>query len=87
MPKLFLPYHLKKETNNEDFVEVEGKNLREVIDNLEKMYPGTKEYLVEGNRIKPGLSAICGYSATRRGLLQELEEDTEVHFLPSIAGG
>ena len=51
------------------------------------MYPGTKEYLVEDNRIKPGLAAICGYSATRKGLLQELEEDTEVHFLPSIAGG
>ena len=51
------------------------------------MYPGTKDYLVEGNRIKPGLSAICGYAATRKGLLQELEEDTEVHFLPSIAGG
>ena len=55
MPKLFLPYHLKKETNNEDYVEVEGSTLREVIENLEKMYPGTKDYLVEGNRIKPGL--------------------------------
>ena len=87
MPKLFLPYHLKKETNNEDYVEVEGSTLREVIENLEKMYPGTKDYLVEGNRIKPGLSAISGYAATRKGLLQELEEDTEVHFLPSIAGG
>ena len=45
MPKLFLPYHLKKETNNEDYVEVEGSTLREVIENLEKMYPGTKDYL------------------------------------------
>ena len=36
MPKLFLPYHLKKETNNEDYVEVEGSTLREVIENLEK---------------------------------------------------
>ena len=87
MAKLFLPYHLKKATNDEEYVEVKGKNLREVIDNLEKMYPGTKEYLVEENRIKPGLAAICGYSATRKGLLQELEDDTEVHFLPSIAGG
>ena len=87
MAKLFLPYHLKKATNDEDYVEVKGKNLREVIDNLEKMYPGTKEYLVEENRIKPGLAAICGYSATRKGLLQELEDDTELHFLPSIAGG
>ena len=61
--------------------------MREVIDNLEKMFPGTKEHLVEEERIKPGLAAICGFSATRKGLLQELEPDTEVHFLPSIAGG
>ena len=36
----------KKETNNEDYVEVEESTLREVIENLEKMYPGTKDYLV-----------------------------------------
>ena len=85
MAKVFLPYQLKKATNNQDFIEVQGKTLREVIDNLEKMFPGTKEHLVEEERIKPGLAAICGFSATRKGLLQELEPETEVHFLPSIA--
>ncbi|MQF97796.1 MAG: MoaD/ThiS family protein [SAR202 cluster bacterium] len=87
LAKVFLPYQLKKATNNEDFIDVKGKTLREVIDNLEEMFPGTKEHLVEEERIKPGLAAICGFSATRKGLLQELEPDTEVHFLPSIAGG
>ena len=87
MAKVYLPYQLKKSTNNKDFIEVKGKTLNEVIINLEKMFPGTKEHLVQQGRIKPGLAAICGFSATRKGLLQELEEDTEVHFLPSIAGG
>ncbi|MBL40552.1 MAG: hypothetical protein CL761_04435 [Chloroflexi bacterium] len=87
MAKVFLPYQLKKATNNQDYIEVQGKTLREVIDNLEEMFPGTKEHLVEEERIKPGLAAICGFSATRKGLLQELEPETEVHFLPSIAGG
>lgn len=87
MAKLYLPYELKQMTNNEPFVEVKGKNLREVIDNLEIMYPGIKEHLVQDNKIKPGLAAVCGFAATRKGLLQELEEDTEVHFLPAISGG
>ena len=51
------------------------------------MYPGIKDHLVEEEKIKSGLSAICGFAATRKGLLQELEEDTEVHFLPAISGG
>ena len=51
MAKVFLPYQLKKATNNEDFIDVKGKTLREVIDNLEEMFPGTKEHLVEEERI------------------------------------
>ena len=87
MAKVFLPFQLKEITENKDFIEVKGKTLKEVINNLDNMYPGLKDHLVEEGKIKSGLSAICGFAATRKGLLQELEEDTEVHFLPSIAGG
>ncbi len=87
MAKVFLPFQLKQLTENKDFIEVEGRTLREVINNLDNMYPGIKDHLVEEEKIKSGLSAICGFAATRKGLLQELEEDTEVHFLPAISGG
>ena len=87
MAKVFLPFQLKQITENKDFIEVKGKTLREVINNLDNMYPGLKDHLVEEGKIKSGLSAICGFAATRKGLLQELEEDTEVHFLPAISGG
>ena len=87
MAKVFLPFQLKEITENKDFIEVKGKTLREVINNLDNMYPGLKDHLVEEGKIKSGLSAICGYAATRKGLLQQLEEDTEVHFLPAISGG
>ena len=87
MAKVFLPFQLKEITENKDIIEVKGKTLKEVINNLDNMYPGLKDHLVEEGKIKSGLSAICGFAATRKGLLQELEEDTEVHFLPAISGG
>ena len=87
MAKVFLPFQLKEITEYKDFIEVKGKTLKEVINNLDNMYPGLKDHLVEEGKIKSGLSAICGFAATRKGLLQELEEDTEVHFLPAISGG
>ena len=87
MAKVFLPFQLKEITENKDFIEVKGKTLKEVINNLDNMYHGLKDHLVEEGKIKSGLSAICGFAATRKGLLQELEEDTEVHFLPAISGG
>ena len=53
----------------------------------EAAYPGTGDHLIEDGRLKPGLAAIVGHMATRRGLLQKLEPDTEVHFIAAISGG
>jgi len=66
---------------------VPAKTLRELVDNLESAYPGTRSHLIEDDRLKPGLAAIVGHVATRRGLLQKLEPDTEVHFITAISGG
>lgn len=87
MATVFLPYALRKYADGAERVEVPAKTLRELVDNLEAAYPGTREYLIEDDRLKPGLAAIVGHVATRRGLLQKLEPDTEVHFITAISGG
>ncbi|MBI4305607.1 MAG: MoaD/ThiS family protein, partial [Chloroflexi bacterium] len=68
-------------------VRVPGKNLRELIENLEKEFPGIKERIVEEDHLRPGLAAVVGEQPTRQGLLTRLDDDTEVHFLPAISGG
>ena len=87
MAEVFIPYNLRKFTNGESRLSIPATTLRELIDSLEAMYPGIKAELVEGDRLRPGLAAVCGYAPTRKGLMQELEPDMEVHFLPAIAGG
>ena len=87
MANVFLPYALRKFTDGLGQVTVPGATLGQLIENLEKAYPGISEHLVRDGRLKPGLAAVCGHAATRQGLLQQLDESTEVHFLPAVSGG
>ena len=87
MATVFLPYALRKYADGEEQVDVSGKTLGELIDNLEAAYPGTRKHLIADEQIKPGMAAVVGHLATRRGLLQKLEPDTEVHFITAISGG
>ncbi len=87
MARVFIPFNLRKYAGDVGQVDVPGATLGKLIDNLEELFPGIKEQLVEDGRLKPGVSAVCGHAATRRGLMQPLEEDTEVHFVPAISGG
>ncbi len=87
MATVFVPFAMRKITGGVTEVRVPGATLREVIDNLEELYPGTRERIVEDGAIKPGISAVVGENPTREGLRAKVGEDTEVHFIPAIAGG
>ena len=88
MARVFFPQPMRKLTNGQIEAQIPGKNLREVIENLEKSFPGATAYIMKDGEIKPGLAAIVGEQATRQGLLHKIDDDqTEVHFLPAIAGG
>ena len=87
MATVFIPLPLRKYTAGQQQVVVEGKTLRELVDNLEANFIGRKEKIVRDGRLRPGLSAVVDGRPTRRGLLQPIGEDSEIHFLPSIAGG
>jgi len=85
--RVFVPYNMRKLAGGKTEVNVPGKTLRELIENLEARFPGMKELIVEDDRLKPGLAAIVGEQPTRQGLMTKLEPETEVHFLPAISGG
>ncbi|MCH7594277.1 MAG: MoaD/ThiS family protein [Chloroflexi bacterium] len=88
MARVFIPQPLRKQAGGRIDIQIPGKNLREVIENLEKEIPGAAKYILQDGELKPGLAAIVGEQATRQGLLHKIEDDeTEVHFLPAIAGG
>ncbi|MDA1278793.1 MAG: MoaD/ThiS family protein [Chloroflexi bacterium] len=87
MATVFLPFALRKYADGAERVVVPASTLGELIENLEAAYPGTKRHLIQDDALKPGLAAIVGLVATRRGLLQKLDDDVEVHFITAISGG
>ena len=74
-------------SNGEQRVKIQGNNIRQVIDNLDAVYPGFKDRLVEDGRVKPNVSVAIDGEITPLGMLEKVREHSEVHFLPAISGG
>ena len=87
MATVFIPSLMQKLTAGQPQVVVSGSTVREIITNLEMEYPGTKERLMDGFRIKPNIAVAVDGQVTPLGLLEKVGDDSEVHFLPAIGGG
>jgi molybdopterin synthase sulfur carrier subunit len=87
MPRVFIPPPLRGLTGEQEIVEVAGRTVREVINNLDGQFPGMKDRLCEGPKLKPEICVAVGSSVNTLGLLAPVAEDQEVHFLPILGGG
>ena len=87
MALVFIPSLMQKLSNGEQRVSVEGKNVRQVIDNLDEIFPGFKERIVEDGRVKPNIAVAIDGEITPLGMIEKVSTDSEVHFLPAISGG
>lgn len=87
MPLVFIPALMRPVTDGKDRVEVEGKTLREIVDNLEKAHPGMKALLVADGQIQDGIALAVNGEPSEMGLMMEVPEGGEVQIMPAIAGG
>ena len=87
MATVFIPTMLQKMTGGIKQVDLEAKNVRQVIEELERLYPGIKDRLVEDGAIRSNLAVAIDGEITRMGLLEKVGENSEVHFVPAIGGG
>ena len=89
MAEVWIPPKLQELTDGKQQVQVEGSTVRRLINNLEEQHPGIKEYLVDGEEddLIPGLAVIIDGEVSQLGMLDKVEESSEVHFLPAIGGG
>ena len=78
---------MRKLTNGTAEVMVEGKTVREIIENLDKKYPGTKDRLCDNDRIRPNIAVAVDSEIIATGLRKQVEPDSEVNFLPAVSGG
>ncbi len=87
MATVFIPSLMQDLTDGQQTVEVAGATVREIVNALEGPYPGMKARLMDGFRLKGNITVAVDGEVSPVGVLAEVGESSEVHFLPAIAGG
>tara|TARA_B100000745_G_C20059155_1_gene361335 strand:+ start:358 stop:624 length:267 start_codon:yes stop_codon:yes gene_type:complete len=66
---------------------IDARNIEEVVGILEKQFPGMSDrLLVEGNLVSTVVVSVDG-QVSRLGLLERVQDESEVHFVPNMGGG
>lgn len=88
MATVWVPGILQELTGGKETVPAAGATVREVVENLDREYPGFKNAIVqEGVLVKPGISVVVDGHIVKKGLLHPVNENSEVFFVPAIGGG
>ena len=89
MEEVWIPPKLQELTGGKQQVQVDGTSVRRLINNLEILHPGIKEFLVDDGEddLVAGLAVIIDGEVSLLGMLEKVQENSEVHFLPAIGGG
>ena len=87
MARVFIPAALRKLTEGRDQVIAGGRNVKELIDDLQRQFPGIRDHLVQDDDLKPGLAVSIDGEIATSGLLEPVIESSAVHFLPALGGG
>jgi molybdopterin synthase sulfur carrier subunit len=82
-----IPAQLAILTGGRSSVEVEGTNVRQLIDRIEETYPGIRDKLVENGRLRGNISVAVDGEISPLGLLERVSPGSEVHFVAAISGG
>ncbi len=89
MPEVWLPPRLQRLAGGQQRIRVTGSTVRQVIDSLEAQCPGLKAelYDAEEDVVTLGTSVIIDGQTSQLGLLEQVREDSEIHFVPALGGG
>lgn len=87
MTTVFIPALLRKLTGGKDRTQATGATLREIIDDLERQFPGFRERVVEKGDLAGSVAVSINGEVITGGLSESVPADSEVHFVPAIAGG
>jgi molybdopterin synthase sulfur carrier subunit len=87
MSTVWIPPLLRSLTGGQETVQVPGSTVAQIVDELERRYPGMKARLCDGDQLRPGLAVAVNGQVGTLGVYQSVQPDSEVHFLPAVSGG
>ena len=72
---------LKEATDGEEFLEIEGKNFKEILDNIKIKYPNLSD------QIDRGVSLAIDGKIYKESWFTPIDDDSEVVLMPLMVGG
>ncbi len=84
-----IPTPLRTLTAGADEVPAAGSTLAEVIEDLERRFPGMKDRLLDDKGVRRFINIFVGDEDIRflDGLKTELKQGDKISIVPAIAGG
>jgi molybdopterin synthase sulfur carrier subunit len=89
MATVRIPTPLRTLTAGKDEVEANGSTLREIVEDLERNYPGIRDRLLDEKGVRRFINIFVGDEDIRflQGLQTELKGHEQISIVPAIAGG
>ncbi|MEZ6145862.1 MAG: MoaD/ThiS family protein [Planctomycetaceae bacterium] len=87
MPTVFIPPSLRRHTDGVDRIQMSETTVREIIATLEEQFPGIRQRLCDGDHLRPGLAVAIDSRISDLGLLEQVGDAKEVHFVAAVGGG
>lgn len=90
MTTVYVPTPLRRLTGGQPRVQMEGDDLRTLIENLDRQFPGFRDRLLdEGGSLKRFINIFVNGKDIRRlqGLSTQVGDADEVSIIPAMAGG
>ncbi len=87
MATVIVPSLLRDLSAGQNEIVVDGRTLRQVIENLDAAYPGVKAKLLENGMIRDAISIAINGDVIVGGLSEPVPTDAEIAIMPAISGG
>ena len=84
-----IPTPLRTLTGGSDEVSANGATVADIIEDLEKNYPGVRDRLLDDKGVRRFVNIFVGEEDIRflDGLSTELKTGDQISIIPAIAGG
>ncbi len=87
MATVFLPAMLRELAGGTTQVAANGATVGEVIADLDRQFPGIQDRLMEGGELRSNLAVAIDGEVSPDGVLEQVGEQSEVHFVLALSGG
>ncbi len=87
MANVFIPALLRKLTSGKDRTTATGATLGDIVNDLERQFPGFRDRVVENGDLAGSVAVSINGEVITGGLSEPVPPESEIHFVPAIAGG